>query len=246
MRARNLKPGFFKNEVLASLQPATRLLFSGLWLLADRKGRLEDRPLRIKGELFPYDDWNIDVLLEDLNQNGFIKRYSASSEKYIQILNFEKHQTPHWQEKDSTIPSLGSIQDKPKRKPRTIQEKSSNYRADSLIPSSLNPDSLLTSLFEIFWKAYPKKKNKGQAEKVWEKIKPTKELTDSMLKKIEQLKKTNDWIKDGGQYIPFPATWLNAKGWEDEINSEISPTDPQDLRMWEIEQLRKKENEKHI
>ncbi len=54
MRARNIKPGFFKNEHLGTADPIVALLFEGLWLLADRDGRLEDRPLRIKAEIFPY------------------------------------------------------------------------------------------------------------------------------------------------------------------------------------------------
>jgi hypothetical protein len=53
MRACNIKPGFFKNEVLGTAVPILSLLFSGLWGLADREGRLEDRPLRIKAEIFP-------------------------------------------------------------------------------------------------------------------------------------------------------------------------------------------------
>ena len=55
MRARNIKPGFFKNDTLAELEFAARLLFIGLWGLADRAGRLEDRPKKIKAEVFPYD-----------------------------------------------------------------------------------------------------------------------------------------------------------------------------------------------
>ena len=46
-RARNIKPGFFANENLAECDPLARLLFAGLWCLADREGRLEDRPKRI-------------------------------------------------------------------------------------------------------------------------------------------------------------------------------------------------------
>ena len=55
MRARNIKPGFFENEELADLPPLTRLLYIGLWLLADREGRLENRPRRIKAQIFPYE-----------------------------------------------------------------------------------------------------------------------------------------------------------------------------------------------
>ena len=52
-RARNIKPGFFLNEELVELPFSTRLLFIGLWTLADRDGRMEDKPKRIKMSLFP-------------------------------------------------------------------------------------------------------------------------------------------------------------------------------------------------
>lgn len=104
MRSRNIKPGFFKNEVLAELPPETRLLFIGLWLLADREGRLEDRPKRIKMELFGYDDYNINEMIEDLQSGGFLIRYCINNEKFIQLENFVKHQDPHYKEKASVIP----------------------------------------------------------------------------------------------------------------------------------------------
>ncbi len=103
-RARNIKPGFFKNEVLVELPIFVRLLFTGLWTLADREGRIEDRPKRIKLELFPYDDENVDAALNTLAESGFITRYEASGVKVIQITNFLKHQTPHGTEKDSELP----------------------------------------------------------------------------------------------------------------------------------------------
>jgi len=70
--------------------------------------------------------------------------------------------------------------------------------------------------FEDFWKAYPKKKSKGQAEKTWKKIKPNATLFSEMLVGIEKAKKSPGWTKDNGEYIPYPSSWLNAKGWEDE------------------------------
>jgi hypothetical protein len=75
------------------------------------------------------------------------------------------------------------------------------------------------SLFEAFWTAYPKKKNKGSAEKWFKNHKPTKELVDKMVEMIEKQKNTIDWKKNDGQFIPYPSTWLNAKGWEDEIET---------------------------
>jgi hypothetical protein len=65
-RSRNLKPGFFKNELLADLSPLTRLFFQGIWCEADRRGILEDRPKRLKADILPYDDADPEQMLADL------------------------------------------------------------------------------------------------------------------------------------------------------------------------------------
>lgn len=74
--------------------------------------------------------------------------------------------------------------------------------------------------FEAFWTAYPKKKSKGQALSAWKKLKPDSSLQVVILKAIEAQKRSPDWQKDKGQYIPYPATWLNAMAWEDEVPAE--------------------------
>jgi hypothetical protein len=79
-------------------------------------------------------------------------------------------------------------------------------------------------LFDLFWKAYPKKKSKGDAEKVFKKIRPDKAMVDSMICAIESQKDSYDWKKDEGKYIPYPATWINAKGWLDEISNNTGKT----------------------
>lgn len=106
-RSRNIKPAFFTNDVLADIEPLGRLLFIGLWTLADRQGRLEDRHRRIKAEVLPYDDADVDGLLDALQKRDFIQRYGVGEERFIQITNFNKHQNPHVKEASSTIPAPG-------------------------------------------------------------------------------------------------------------------------------------------
>lgn len=103
MRIRALKPGFFKNEDLCALSPFHRLCFEGLWCCADREGRLQDRPKRLKAEIFPYDDLNMDHLLWDLSRAGFIRRYQVEHQPYIAIPSWENHQHPRQDEIESTI-----------------------------------------------------------------------------------------------------------------------------------------------
>lgn len=140
-RARNLKPGFFKNEDLAECSPWARLMFAGLWTLADREGRLEDRPRRIKGELFPYDEVDSDQLLSELASRGFIVRYTTDGVSVISIPSFLNHQRPHHTEKPSTLPKLNvSSQESHVLSPE------SNVRNP---PSSLNPSSLNHESLEV-------------------------------------------------------------------------------------------------
>lgn len=142
-RSRNIKPGFFGNEYLAELNPMARLLFAGLWCLADREGRLEDRPKRIKAETLAYDDCDVDKMLDDLMnaEEQFIVRYEVEGNKYIQISNFKKHQNPHKSEKLSVIPPI-TEQAQYKYRTSTVQERVYNVSnpADSL---NLIPDSLI-------------------------------------------------------------------------------------------------------
>lgn len=115
-RARGIKPGFFRNADLVELPVETRLLFIGLWTLADREGRLPDRPKQIKMEVYPADSFDVDSMLQSLHEAGFINRYSVSNNKYIQVNNFVKHQNPHHAEKPSLIPAP----DKPEASPGLI------------------------------------------------------------------------------------------------------------------------------
>lgn len=103
-RARNIKPAFFKNADLVETSFETRLLFAGLWTLADREGRILDRPKQIKMELFPADNVDVDACLNSLFEFGFIDRYIADGKRVIQIINFSKHQIPHGKEADSQLP----------------------------------------------------------------------------------------------------------------------------------------------
>jgi hypothetical protein len=77
--------------------------------------------------------------------------------------------------------------------------------------------------FDAFWSAYPKKKSKGDAEKAWTKIKPNGELVERIMSAMTRAKTCPDWCREGGKFVPYPASWLNAKGWEDDVGSASDP-----------------------
>lgn len=179
-RARNIKPGFFKDEDLIEVSFAARLLFAGLWTLADRRGVLEDRPKRIKMEVFPADDVDMDALLDELASVGSIQRYSAVGTAAIWIPGFERHQNPHMQEKPSAVPLPDDVDTVPapdKHQTSTVQEPDEfgSAPADSL---NLKPEGTTAHSgrapypeeFEQAWGEYPKRHGdnpKNRAFKAW-------------------------------------------------------------------------------
>lgn len=230
-RSRNIKPGFFSNEHLVELDFATRLLFIGLWTEADREGRLEDRPRRLKMALFPADNVDMDRMLDDLDHLGFIKRYTVGDVKAIQIINWSKHQNPHVKEAKSMIPEMPEVDAcQGKNEESTVQapDSHSSFPADSisldsgfLIPDSLNPSQApvdRAEMFSRFWKLYPRKVGKDKAEKAWAKLKLTADLFDTIVSALAKHRQLPSWTKDNGQFIPHASTWLNGKRWEDEID----------------------------
>jgi hypothetical protein len=240
MRARNLKPGFFRNEHLGSLPFEDRLLFAGLWCLSDRDGYFENRPDRIAADLFPYDKKidgrKIMVMLTRLMSRGEITLHGD----YGYVPSFLEHNKPHPNETKSIVSeetknilkNLCNCKDVPR------------YEAIRLNPDCLNPDCLnpkypiphsvtgsLCITFEDFWKAYPKKKSKSDAEKAWKKINPQNGLSETILAAVESQKLTEDWRKDGGRFIPYPATWLNGKRWADELSVVSLAVEKNDLNL---------------
>jgi len=119
VRIRNIKPGFFKNEVLADMTPMQNLLFIGLWLIADKNGCIEWRPRRIMGELFALRDYSAEELQKDCGSlaegllisfyrvsEGLLQTEECTMEEaeYLHITKFAKHQQlTSWEKKESKV-----------------------------------------------------------------------------------------------------------------------------------------------
>lgn len=145
-RARNIKPGFFLNESLAELDATTRLLFIGLWCEADREGRLAYRPKKIRAAVFPYETFDVEPMLLSLKSAGFLVIYEVDGQKYIQIKNWSKHQTPHHKEVTSSIPEQPMLEPcmihaHVKHDASTGDASPQKDASTLLIPDSLIPDS---------------------------------------------------------------------------------------------------------
>lgn len=88
--------------------------------------------------------------------------------------------------------------------------------ADGTGTPANRPKTLVEDRFNVFWKAYPRKEAKKTAFKAFQKLKPDSALLEKMLAALEWQAKSEAWKRDGGQYIPLPASWINGGRWEDE------------------------------
>jgi hypothetical protein len=196
-----VKPEFFRNEQLAELPFEDRLLFIGLWTQADKAGRLEDRPKRLKGELFPYDDLKIDDALGRLANAGLIVRYEGNGARLIAIPTWEKHQHLNAREPDSVLPphmgGCASI-------PAPAEGKGTEWKGSG----KEGNDHALRAAFDGLWSVYPRKVGKDAALAEFLKIRPDIALTADMVAAVRRQSDSPQWRKDGGQFIPHPRTWL--------------------------------------
>jgi len=222
MRARVIKPAFFDNESLADCSTETRLLFIGLWCIADREGRLEDRPRKIKAEVFPYDNFDTEILLEQLQKNGLIIRYEADGIKCIMIPNFLKHQKPHSNEVESTLPPCQKDLLPRSEGLATKEESTSSLYID---PCTLNIEHSTKKHitpsrgndyppeFESFWSVYPRKVEKPGAFKVWQRVSKNGSTPEQLLSAAknyaEDMKQKG---RLGTEYVKHAATFLGPKG----------------------------------
>lgn len=89
-----------------------------------------------------------------------------------------------------------------------------------MVKKPISTENEYSQEFETFWKLYPNKKAKFKAYQAWLKLNPGGELVEKICSAVEIHKQTDQWMNDGGIYIPHGASWLNGRRWEDEITLE--------------------------
>jgi hypothetical protein len=102
---------------------------------------------------------------------------------------------------------------------QTVSEPSTEPSIPPYSPPGEETDSIYSEDFEKFWSAYPRKTKKGYAWKSWQKIKSPRAPLSEIVASVELHKQSKDWLKDDGEYIPHPSTWLNGRCWEDDVVS---------------------------
>ena len=210
-RIRYLKPDFFKDEDLATLPYEIRLFFAGLWNFADKTGRLEDRPPRLKIEIFPYDKVDVNKCLELLSKpkigsnKPFIQRYEVEGQKFIQIVNWDKHQRPHHTEQESKIPPAPPME-------KGMEKENQLNPSKELRNGEGTVKQPLFSFEEIFLK-YPKRVGKKNAVRHFKaSVKTEQDWLDIQIALKNYL--ASERVAKG--FIQNASTWFN--NWRDWID----------------------------
>lgn len=172
-------------------------------------------------KLFPYlSERQINNTLKTLKDKGIIQtgNYNKSAYDRTMWYAFTKMGVSIMQKckMEDTKMSNGNV-----KNVKPIPDINTDIKPDNTPynPSTDDSQKYDNKIFEKFWNEYPKKISKGNAEKWFKKNKPTNDLVDLMIEKLKIYKETEQWKKDNGKYIPYPSSWLNARGWEDEIQS---------------------------
>ena len=129
-----------------------------------------------------------------------------------------------------------------------VKESKEKGRKDSppTPPGGVEGASAIVERFDLFWEVYPRKEAKPVAKKAFFKLKPSQKLTERMIRAVAVWKRSDQWQRDNGQYIPYPATWLNQERWNDEptksqsSNKTKPPSDANERAKQKIREYRER------
>lgn len=129
--------------------------------------------------------------------------------------------------------TANTVQDPEQEKPTVGKAHRGKSRSISNKDNKSNKDIEVIQSFEQFWDVYPRRISKKKAEQSWAKIKMTPDLLEKIIASVHVYRQTEQWMKDGGTFIPHPATWLNQERWEDEIApTPQAPTIDKQMGQW--------------
>ena len=169
--------------------------------------------------------------LRELEENGYLIRKKIKNEKGQFDYEYDVYENPYSDNPRLDNPQLGNLFTDNLWLGNQPQLNTKELNTKELSTKELNIDNQYMSegvektepvkdyeeKFNIFYKAYPKKVAKTKVLSWFKSNKPKDDLFELMMKQLEVFKKSYNWNKDNGQYIPNPTTWLNQKRWEDEI-----------------------------
>lgn len=226
MPNRILKESIRVSESIDKLSWFEEVLFYRLIVSCDDFGRYDGRPAIIKNMLFPLKEkLTTQTVLNAINNLAsaeLVVLYEFEGKPYLYLPGWNEHQTVR--AKKSKYPAPGdSVKTSAnicKQMHADVPVIQSNTESNSLSESESNSER--AGAFERFWAVYPKKVGKEAARRAFAKVRVP---TESLIAAVEAQKRSLQWGKENGRFIPNPATWLNQGRWEDDV-TEATGSNP--------------------
>ena len=229
MPQRLLREGILSSDRIEQLDAPAEVFYRRLMSKVDDFGLFDARPAILRSSLYPLRvdrvrEADIARWIAACEKAGVIALYQHAGKPYMQMLDTgwqtrsePKYPLPPWGKGEPPQATDNSCE-----QPGTVEQVDVFVFGDVVDKKTSAPDG--AALFDEFWKAYPKKRSRDDAAKAFAKRKPDRALLDRMLSAIAAQLKTEGWQKDKGQFIPYPATWLNDGSFLDELVTVVGET----------------------
>lgn len=244
-RSRMVKPEFWDDERLASISFQARLTYIGIWNFCDDYGVTKANPLWLKSRIFPYDDKismkEFEKWLSELRKLKRVIEFRVNEEPFFYLPKFLKHQVINrpsasrypdpkdYINKDS-LSTHGILTSEIEIEVKEKEKENINTSPDGSVINTHGVVNANGDGFEQFWKAYPKKRAKGDCLEIWKKLKRKKTLPEisRILDAIESQKHERANLKNIGAFCPEwkdPERWLKKGCWDDEPQEQRASDD---------------------
>lgn len=242
MPSRILKETICTSENLAYVSAEAEVLFYRLIVKADDFGLYHGNPKIIASLLFPLNtptEKKVASWLSELCKTGLAATYTGEDGKpYLKLLSWDKHQNRRAMKSKFPLPIAlehsCTQQNASDNSVTCVQmQADSSVNVNENVFENVNEKRKRVSAqrgagvddaFDQFWSVYPRKVGKKDVVKVWNQIRPNPDLTNKIVQGVERWKCSEQWTKDGGRFIPYPATFLRGERWNEYDRAEVIPS----------------------
>lgn len=219
MPNRILRDGAMHSRAVNALSIGAECLFYHLLMIADDFGLFESDTFALKSRCFclrpEVGVAEMEAWIAELQDQELVRLYEAGGRKLgavnkwnqVRWASKPKFALPEW----GTAHIVGGYQ-RPAKSDSPKPEKPTKGTKPKRINGAAHG-------FDEFYAAYPRHVDRAKAEKAWLKINPDAELQARILQAVAVQKRSPQWVKDNGSFIPHPTSWLNGKRWEDDTAS---------------------------
>lgn len=244
-RIRTIKPEFWVHPVMGRLSDLAKWVAVALLNHADDEGFFRADPAIVRGAIAPFTDDSLSIhgALTECSRAGWLEIREHPTEGVLgKVVNFLKHQRinrpnasklkDYWEFSECSVSTHGALSEDshPEGKGRGREEEGKRNR-ERHPKSEMGKDvcDRFTRWYEgdgNGYRGYPRKVGRGAAEKAFAAVNPTEDLLDQMIQATKGQASSPAWVKDGGQFIPHPATWLNQRRWLDRTEVDLPALPP--------------------